>query len=381
MPHGDGVYSRKNRKGLWTWWRDAQGRRRWRKVKVATVYEARSVRAAEQARAERARVLGFNPPGQEIFKDVASRFLIHQRARITAAAYDREHGIVQQHLCRFFNAPIAAIRRIDVQRYVTRRSGEVSADTVRKELNSLKHLLRLAMEWEIIPTNPAQGVKAPKAPAGRTRYLQPEELKAVLDTAPVWLRPIIGLLAATGMRRSELLGTRWVDVDLANSIIHLRQTKNGDARPVYLNELALTVLRSLPGSDGHQPTSLFPGITPEQVSMAFRRTCRKLGIADCRLHDLRHTAASHMRLQGHGIDVIADLLGHRDLRMAKRYQHLSPQFLHSAVRSLDAVYGNWCYPGVTEPKVLPEAIEITCSKSWRPRRDLNPCYRRERAMS
>src|ERR1035438_6233985 len=58
---------------------------------------------------------------------------------------------------------------------------KTSAHSVLKELNILKHLLRLAVEWEVIPTNPAQGVKSPKGPAGRVRYLQPTELKAVLD--------------------------------------------------------------------------------------------------------------------------------------------------------------------------------------------------------
>lgn len=50
-----------------------------------------------------------------------------------------------------------------------------------------------------------------------------------------------------------------------------------------------------------------------------------------------------MRLQGNGIYVIADLPGNKDLRMAKRYQYVSPQFLRNAVRSLDAIYGTWCY--------------------------------------
>jgi site-specific recombinase XerD len=69
----------------------------------------------------------------------------------------------------------------------------VSAHTVQKELNILKHLLRLAVEWEIVPTNHAQGVKSPKVPAGRVRYLQPTELRALMEASPEWLRPVVGL--------------------------------------------------------------------------------------------------------------------------------------------------------------------------------------------
>jgi integrase len=65
--------------------------------------------------------------------------------------------------------------------------------------------MELAVEWELIPMNPAHGVKPPKVPAGRVRYLQPTELRAVLEACPEWLRPIAGLAVATGMRRGEVL--------------------------------------------------------------------------------------------------------------------------------------------------------------------------------
>ena len=116
-----------------------------------------------------------------------------------------------------------------------------------KELNVLKHLLKLAVEeWEYIPVNPATGVKAPKPAPGRIRYLQPTELRAVLEAAPEWLKPLIALAAGTGMRRSEILRLRWLDVDLRNSRILLTQTKNGEGRIVYLNQLALRAIESLP---------------------------------------------------------------------------------------------------------------------------------------
>jgi hypothetical protein len=71
-----------------------------------------------------------------------------------------------------------SIRRVDVQRYITKRAGDVSAHSVQKELNVLKHLLRLAVEWEVVPFNVAHGVKCPRVPAGRVRYLQPGELRS-----------------------------------------------------------------------------------------------------------------------------------------------------------------------------------------------------------
>jgi integrase len=97
-----------------------------------------------------------------------------------------------------------------------------------------------------------------------------------------------------------------------------------------------TALRSQPHSGplGH----VFRGVTPDQVTVTFRCLCRRLEIINFRFHDLRHTAASWLRMSGADIHTVAQLLGHKDLRMAARYQHLSPAFLAEAVNRLDGVF-------------------------------------------
>jgi len=346
MPRGktrerDGIFQRKDRPGtFYGSWTDATGRRRKRKLAAHTLTQARGLLNAEKARAEQQRTLGYASPGKETFCEILPRYLNHQEARLTPRAYERTRGVAEGHLKRAFGTvKLADIRRADIQRYMTERSAEVSAASVMKELNVAKHLLGLAVEWELIPLNPARGVKGPKVPAGRVRYLQPGEFHALLEACPVWLRPIVGLLVATGMRRSEVLGLRWLDVDRRGGRILLPQTKNGDGRVVYLNQLACQVLDSqLRGA----PTAhVFPAsdnVTPENVSLAFLRACRRAGIANFRLHDLRHTAASWLRMQGADIHTVALLLGHKDLRMAARYQHLSPTYLADAVKRLDEVF-------------------------------------------
>ena len=96
--------------------------------------------------------------------------------------------------------------------------------TIHKEITVLKHALSLAVEWELLNSNPAQDAKLPKVPEGRTRYLSPTELKAALDAAEDWMRAPIALAAFTGMRRGELLGLRWMDVDLDGSQLRKLQT-------------------------------------------------------------------------------------------------------------------------------------------------------------
>jgi integrase len=148
-------------------------------------------------------------------------------------------------------------------------------------------------------------------------------------------------------------------VDLAHGRILLPQTKNGEGRIAYLNGSAHSIITSLPLSAETKSTDrLFSGLIPAQVTVAFKRAFRTAGIEDLHFHGLRHTAASWLRMTGADIHTVAQLLGHKDLRMAARYQHLSSQFLADAVKVSDAVFGDLRYPGATgsEKLIAAEAV-------------------------
>jgi integrase len=252
MPRGkakdrDGIYTRKDRPGYWASWVDASGKRRQRKLQAYTLQQARTLLNAEKARVERAVTLGYAPPSAESFGAVSKRFLAYQSARLTPAALAREEGIFRVHLSVFFaGTKVGEIRRSDIERYITARTARVSPGTVVKEVNVLKHLLSKAVGWELIPVNPATGVKLPQVSEGRTRYLSPPEFKAALLAAPEWMRGPMALAAFTGMRRGEILGLRWKDVDLAHQRVYLAETKNGTLRVLALNGLAIQILKGLP---------------------------------------------------------------------------------------------------------------------------------------
>ncbi len=349
----DGIFGRKDRRGYYISFINAMGKRVKRKVHAENVTQARNIRNAELARVEQAKALGFTPAGDETFCDAADRFLHYQRVRLTERSFDRELGIVEKHLKPFFRGlKLSAVRRAEIQRYITKRSGSVGANSVIKEINVIKHLMRLAVEWELIPLNPAQGIKPPKTPPGRVRYLEPSQLRVLLESAVDWLRPIIAIAVVTGMRRGEIVELRWIHVDLSGGRICLPQTKNGEVRIVYLNANARMVIQSLP--PGLPMTKVFGEITPGQVTAAFVRLCRELRLKDFRFHDLRHTAASWLRMAGADIHTVAQILGHKDLRMAARYQHLSPAYLSEAVGKLDGVFGDISLIG--DEKLRPRSV-------------------------
>jgi integrase len=351
----DGVYRRKDRDGYWIQWVGSDGRRHVRKAK--SIYLAGARRERADLMRSRHRDIRFG--------DVADQYLDYQKPRLTGAAYAREKGIVALHLKPYFQGNLGDITKALVSQYVNERLTSVSSGSARKELNVLKHLFRLSVEeWGYLNVNPTQGVKPPKNPAERVRYLQPGELAAVISACPEWLRPIALLAAFTGLRRSELIGQvernsqtgkavmdetgrpkvvgglRWLDVNLEQGVLLLPQTKNGDGRVVYLNRIAREALASLPFTTETRPTDkLFPDVNPAQITVEFIRACKKAGIPEFHFHDLRHTCASWMRQRGVGLDVIAKQLGHHDLRMTMRYAHLADQQVRNAVLGLDDISG------------------------------------------
>ena len=179
----DGVFTRKDRPGdFYGSWIDASGKRRKRKLAAHTLQQARKLVDAERARVDELRTKGYAAPVRESFASLVPRYLKHQRSRLTPASMVRTKGILESHLIPVFgNLQLGSIRRGDIQQFITTRSEHVSSASVSKEANVLKHFFGMAVEWELIPASPAQKVKNPKPPAGRLRYLQPTELRAVLE--------------------------------------------------------------------------------------------------------------------------------------------------------------------------------------------------------
>jgi integrase len=362
----DGVFWRKDRRQYWVSYVDAQGQRvrepvpdikdtdtqeyRAANHKEAETYREDKRAAAREREKEQAKLKpGEVLPTEETFADVADKYLAYQKPRLLGRnSYDREAGIVG-HLKAFFTGKLADVAPAQVSDYVTTRlSADIkkrkkviegkttSKSCVRKELVTLKHLFRLACgEWKMLPrfANPCLDVTAPKVHDERTQHLSPDQFRRLLAAAPDNVKPIFALLTATGMRRSELLGCKWKYVDATR--ILLPTSKNDEPKEIHLNVFAQKVLASIP--QGEPDDVLFPDVTPEAVSMAFHRVCEVLKISDTRLHDLRHTFATWLRQRGVELDVIAAQLGHRDLRMTKRYARIAADQVRQAVTGLDVV--------------------------------------------
>jgi integrase len=332
----DGVYYRADRRGWWVSYIDATGQRIRRKVTAYTRQQAMEALRRIKTKEEIAETLGVRPASDISTEALFERYKRHQKARIRATTYERLGGILDALKSRL-PAQAKAINKRDVAEYIETRSTEdkMKPATVAKEISVLKHCLRLAVEWGELNQNVAAGARLPQLPQGKTRYLTPCELKAALESAPEWLRAPMAFAVCTGVRRGEMLALRWMDVDMKNRRLYLRETKNGALRILPISEAALTVLQSLP--DGAPGGLVFAGVDAAFLSVYTKRVFKQLGIPDASFHTLRHTAASWMVQQGVDLYAVGQILGHKTPRMTQRYAHLSPEYMAGAVGKLDGV--------------------------------------------
>lgn len=331
----DGVFQRKDRTGWWISYVDSNGKRKKEKVSAHTRTQAITVLSQIKTQVEKERILGVKAASQITTADLFKRFKTHQKAHLRSSTFERLDGILER-LRKALPTLAKEITRKTIADYILERSAQVSAGTVAKEITTLKYALRLAVEWELLNVNPAQGAKLPKQSEGRTRYLSPSEFKAALQAAPEWMRAPMALAAFTGMRRGEILGLHWKDVDLENQRVYLEQTKNGTLRVLALNSLAVKVLnslqRTLPGD------LVFAAVNPSHLTVYTRRVFASVGIVDASFHSLRHTAASWLVMEGVDLYAVGQILGHKTPRMTQRYAHLSPGYMAVAVNKLNSVF-------------------------------------------
>lgn len=231
----------------------------------------------------------------------------------------------------------------------TRRSGGRSAATVRRYLAALSHALTVASrEWGWIDDSPMRRVTKPTEPRGRVRYLSDDErrrlLEACCESPEPTLHTIVVLALATGMRQGEIVGLPWRNVDLERGRVVLDDTKNGELRALPITGLALDVLAEHASVRRIDSPLVFPsrdGTRPRFPRYAWERALLAADINDFRFHDLRHSAASYLAMEGASLMEIADVLGHKTLKMVKRYAHLSEGHTRTIVASMNArIFGS-----------------------------------------
>ncbi len=215
--------------------------------------------------------------------------------------------------------------------------------TVNRYMTTLSHVFTIAInEYEWLENHPLKKISKLSEPRGRVRFLSDDERKRLLESCRASqsrsLYPVVVLALSTGARRSEILNLQWSDIELDENggKIILYETKNKEIRPLPLKGHAFELIKKL--YDTKKSAYVFPsldGQSPIDIRSAWETALERAEINDFRFHDLRHSAASYLAMNGATLAEIAAVLGHKTLQMVKRYAHLSESHTASVVEKMN----------------------------------------------
>jgi integrase len=223
--------------------------------------------------------------------------------------------------------PINDIGKDDINSGLDKLPNELSNTTI----NKYKKLASVVFNYGIrelgLVENPTRYIRSLPEKKGRTRYLSDNERKRLFRAcrASKWelLYLLVLMAITTGARRGELLSLRWDDIDFEKQAAYVNNTKNGEAKVL---PLTIDVINELQLFNQYDGSLIFCSkITPSKPYVFYKHWKRALidaELVDFRFHDLRHTTASYLAQNGATLLEIADILGHKQIEVTKRYAHL-----------------------------------------------------------
>ena len=295
--------------------------------------------ARQAARTHKQRVLeGHDPAAErnaarsaETVSDLCKRFLEEHSSKKkerTRAEYAR---LIGKHVL----PELGKLRAKDVQHLDISRLHRKLRGTpyqANRVLAVLSKMFSLSETWGVRKrgTNPCSDVERYKENA-RERFLSEEELCRLGATLRDFenegrtLPSVIAatrLLILTGARLDEILSLRWEHVDQERALLRLSDSKTGQ-KVIHLSKPAMRVLKAIPRSSEWVIVGQKAGAHLINLEKPWRRIRERAGIADVRLHDLRHSYAALAAEMGTSLLIIGALLGHKQPQTTKRYAHLA----------------------------------------------------------
>ncbi len=256
-----------------------------------------------------------------------------------------------------------------IQRFLTTRKGQSPASLI-KIHGVLRAALSDAERMDLVPRNVAKAVRPASLSRAERRTLTYEEARAfMISIERDRLGPLFTLAITTGLRRGELLGLRWADVDLVGCALRVRQAlqrvegqlqfvepkTHRSARPLPLSALSVKALerqrvrqatdRLACGSTWKDRNLVFAStigtpLEPRNVNRRFGELRSAAGLDWLHLHDLRHAFATFLLDQGEEMRTVMELLGHSTMRLtADTYGHVLPSRARTAAESIDRALG------------------------------------------
>ncbi|WP_264737338.1 site-specific integrase [Cytobacillus firmus] len=286
----------------------------------------------------------------------------------TFAEYEK---IIKKHICPSLgHFSLKNLKTIDLQNYYKEKLKVLSAQTVTHHHRLISKALNDAIDWEFINKNVAKGAKPPKPVKQEMKTHSVEQLNLLLKKAkeitPVYY-PIIYAAAHTGMRKSELMGLTWDNVDFTTGKIYIRQTiteangkyffnkipKNEKPRGLKLTAELKKLLIRVKNEDDQRKKILGESfnihnlvfcntkgniMAPSEITRGLKRTIKAANLPDIRFHDLRHSHATILLKENVHPKIVSARLGHSKIQVTMdTYSHLTDSIEGIAVDHLDGL--------------------------------------------
>lgn len=318
--------------------------------KIGRTSDIGLLEARKRAKTLRAEIaLGGDPRGEEkarkeilLFSDFfENHYLPHVMPR--KRSWKRDDELYRLRIKGVFgNKRLNQISRQQIQLFHTALKAEgLAAATCNHHIKLLRHALNLAIDWEMLETNPAARVPLFHEDNKVEHYMDELELERLLNVLRTDANRSACLIAmfllSSGCRLNEVLSAKWSDVDMVKRVFVVRasNSKSKRLRSVPLNDSALDVLNKLDtsGEFDHLFINRQTGKPYTTVTKVWQRLRKAAGLPHLRLHDLRHQYASFLVNGGRTLYEVQQILGHSDPKVTMRYAHLSTKALQDAANS------------------------------------------------
>jgi integrase len=287
----------------------------------------------------------------------------HVEPNYKDTSYDVEQTIIEKRIIPAIGkVKLQQLTPIAITQFYTKLRKEYSSEYVKNIHATLRRALRQAYRWDILPTNIMDKVSTPKVEKKEMQFWTMEECQRFLQVAEGHVHYIIYALAIhTGMRRGEVLGLRWKDIDFERKTLTVLQTVNWTSNGVIIQtpktktssrQIAVgdSLLKAL--RDRHKQVKenkLRHGkeyknydlvccydngepMKPKRITESFTLLTKRAGLKKIRFHDLRHSHASMLLKMGVNPKVGAERLGHSNVQIfLDRYSHLTESMQRDAV--------------------------------------------------
>lgn len=332
-----GVYEKEPGSGVW-WvrWTDTQGKLH--REKAGRRSDAKTLVDKRRTETIQKRKLPEQFRAKVTFAALCDDALEHSRATNNAKVTHDLSLKIERLRPVFGDRDAAGITKQDILRWLTNEAEARAwkASTRNRWQAAFSLAYRVGVENEKVERNPAAGIRRKTENNARVRFLAPEEESALRKATSKRLVAQLDISLHTGMRAGEQFSLEWTQVDFERRILTLHKTKNGTARHIPLNSVALAALESLKGGGGARvfPSARSGGASLQSARGWFNAALKEAGIAGYTWHCNRHTFASRLVMAGVDIRTVGELLGHKSLSMTMRYSHLAPAHNAAAVDRL-----------------------------------------------